>query len=266
MDFSNIDIQHILTALVVFVVFLISAKLLQNVLKRQVFPRLTLEMTVKQIVLKVVYYSLVAIGLLTALQIAGVDISTLLVLAGGLSVGIGFGLQSLVNNFISGFILLFEGATKPGDVINVDGIEGVVQSIELRSVHVITNDGIELIIPSSKLLEEVVINYTRSSAQVRLRISVGVSYNEDMAKVKSILLRAAEHPQVLKEPAPSVQLTDFGDSSVNFDVLVWISEAAQAARIRSDVRFQIWDQFAENGIEIPFPQRVVHMKGKADDR
>jgi small-conductance mechanosensitive channel len=169
-----------------------------------------------------------------------------------------------VSNFISGFILLFEGAIRPGDVINVEGIEGVVQSIELRSVHVITNDGIELIIPSSKLLEEVVINYTRSSARMRLRVSVGVSYKEDMNQVKSLLLRAANHPVVLQEPSPSVQLMDFGDSSVNFDLLVWISEAAQASKIRSDLRVQIWDLFSENQIEIPFPQRVMHMSGRAE--
>lgn len=263
MDLTKYDLESILTALVVFAVFLIGAKILQNILKRQVLTKLAMDMSLKQILLKVIYYSLITIGLLTALQIAGVDISTLLVLAGGLSVGIGFGLQTLVNNFISGFILLFEGATRPGDVINVDGIEGVVQSIELRSVHVVTNDGIELIIPSSKLLEEVVINYTRSNAQMRLRISVGVSYDEDMTKVKNLLLQAAEHPQVLQKPLPSVQLMEFGDNSVNFDLLVWISEAAQASKIRSDLRFQIWELFTKNGIEIPFPQRVVHMKGES---
>ncbi|NIW95609.1 MAG: mechanosensitive ion channel, partial [Phycisphaerae bacterium] len=205
-------------------------------------------------------YGVIIIGTVVALNMMGVDLTLLAVVAGGLSVGLGFGLQEVVSNFVSGFILMFEQSIGPGDVIEVGDDVGIVQTIGVRSTIIRNRDNVELIIPNSRLLSETVTNLTRSDQQVRIRISVGVTYSADPQAVKQALLEAVQHPFVSEQPAPSIQFRDFGDSSLTFDLLVWTDKAFQSLNLASDLRYQIWDALKAHNIEIPFPQRDIHIR------
>ena len=185
--------------------------------------------------------------------------------AGGLSVGLGFGLQAIVSNFISGFILLFEKSVGPGDVIKIGDMTGTVQHVGVRSITVLTRDHIELIVPNSHYLSEVVTNLTRSSRNVRIAILVGVSYNSDPTEVKAALLSAAvETDYVMKLPASEVQFMDFGESSLDFRLLVWTNRPELSMLIGSNLRYNIWNELKARHIEIPFPQRDIHIKSGQD--
>jgi small-conductance mechanosensitive channel len=209
----------------------------------------------------VITYTIITLGVLVALSSIGINLSTLTVVLGGLSVGLAFGLQEIVNNFVSGFILLFERSIEIGDIVEVDQNVGIVQRIGVRSTTIKTRDNVELIIPNSYFLTQVVTNMTRSEDLVRTRVSVGVSYNARPREVEQALLEAAaQHPQVLSDPPPSIQFKDFGDSSLDFELFVWTNQAFQTPKLTSELRYNIWDALAARNIEIPFPQRDIHIR------
>jgi potassium efflux system protein len=198
---------------------------------------------------------------LVALGSVGINLSTLTVVLGGLSVGLAFGLQEIVNNFVSGFILLFERSVQIGDIVQVDDNTGAIQKIGIRSTTINTRDNVELIIPNSYFLTQIVTNMTRSEDLVRTRIAVGVTYNAKPREVEQALLEAAaQHPDVLSNPPPSVQFRDFGNSSLDFELFVWTNQAFQTPQLTSEVRYHIWDALASRNIEIPFPQRDIHIR------
>jgi small-conductance mechanosensitive channel len=195
------------------------------------------------------------------LQSAGINLSTLSIMAGALGVGIGFGLQNITNNFVSGLVILFERPIKVGDRIEVGDITGDVIKISMRSTTIITNDNITVIIPNSDFITSTVINWSHNDRNVRFNVPVGVSYGSDPEKVKALLLKVAdEEDAVLKKPAPDVIFTEFADSSLNFHLRVWTtSHTTRPKVLTSQLYFNIFKIFKENGIEIPFPQRDLHI-------
>jgi small-conductance mechanosensitive channel len=212
----------------------------------------------------VIRYLIVFIGLVIIVQTAGVDLSALSILAGALGVGIGFGLQNITNNFISGIIILLERPIKIGDRVELPeiSVSGNVIGIMARSTTVLTNDNIVIIVPNSKFISDTVINWSYNDTSVRFKIPVGVAYKEDPEKVKKLLLEVAdEEPGVLKDPAPDVLFEGFGDSSLDFFLRFYTSTHSDLPRvIRSKLLFSIFKKFKDNDVEIPFPQRDVHIK------
>ena len=188
--------------------------------------------------------------------------------SGAVGVGIGFGLQKVVANLISGVILLLDRSVKPGDVIAVGDSYGWIDSLGARYVSVITGDGIEHLIPNEELIANRVENWSYSNDRVRLRATVGISYHADLRRAIDLCLEAAlAAPRVLDSPAPACLVTGFGDSSVDLEVRFWINDPVNGtANVRSAVLLGIWDRFHEHGIEIPFPQRDLHLKSATDLR
>ncbi|PZP56941.1 MAG: mechanosensitive ion channel protein MscS [Micavibrio aeruginosavorus] len=216
---------------------------------------------------KVLFYKLTNIflysaGIFLGLNIIGLDLTALAVFGGALGLGIGFGLQKIFSNLISGIILLMDKSVKPGDVIAIGDTYGWVNKLGARYVSVLTRDGKEHLIPNENLISEQVENWSYSDSNIRIHVPVGVSYNSDMHKVREVLLTAAkESPRILKDHPIVCLMKDFGDNSVNFELRAWIGDPQQGvSNIKSEIYFRIWDLFKENGIEIPFPQRDVHLK------
>lgn len=257
----RITVGSIFFGVATLTLFFVLSRGIRQFLQQVFLPRAGAEPALTQAISALVSYSIVVLGAAAALSAMGIDLTTFAVIVGGLSVGLGFGLQEVVNNFISGFILLFERSLGPGDVIRISDETGVVQNVGIRSTTIKTRSDIELIVPNSYFLTEIVTNLTRTERQVRVRISVGVSYSSDPREVKKALLEAVvDHPHVLSEPAPRVQFKDFGDSSLNFDLLVWTNQAHRIPGFSSELRFNIWDALAAHNIEIPFPQRDIHIR------
>ncbi len=215
----------------------------------------------------ILQYLIVFFGFLLVLQSAGIDLSTLTVLSGTIGIGIGFGLQNIVDNFFSGLIILLERPIKIGDRIEVGGINGDVTRIAIRSTTVKTNDNINIIIPNSEFVSKQVINWSHTDRNVRVSVPVGVSYTSDPKKVRDVLLNVAEnHPAILEKPSPDVIFHEFGDSSLNFELRVWTRTHIQIPRIlRSEINYRIFEAFKKNGIEIPFPQHDIHFKSSNID-
>jgi small-conductance mechanosensitive channel len=207
-------------------------------------------------------YMIYAFGLMVGLESLGVNLSSLLVVGGALSVGIGFGLQNITNNFVSGLILLVERPIKLGDRVEVGGTNGDVVRIAARSTWVRTNDNVVIIIPNSEFVSNRVTNWTANDRQVRFSLPVGVSYGSNPDQVRDILTKVAlAHPDVLRHPSPEVRFEGFGDSSLNFELMIWTITQVQTPKLLvSDLNFAIFRAFREAGIEIPFPQRDVYLK------
>lgn len=204
------------------------------------------------------------LGVVITLEMIGISLSSIFALGGVLMVGIGFGLQNITQNFISGIILLFERPIKRGDLVEVDGIAGRVTDIGTRSTTVITRDDVSIIVPNSKFISEQVVNDSHSGERRRFHIDVGVAYGSDVQKVEQVLMKvAADHPRVIDVPKPRVFFKEFGDSSLNFDLTVWIEDLWASNEILSDIRFAIDNEFRKSEIEIPFPQRDLHIRSSS---
>jgi len=234
-------------------------------LEQEWLTRTHMDRGARESVAKISSYVGVLIAFVVALSIAGMNFSKLAIIAGALSVGIGFGLQNIVNNFISGLILLFERPVKTGDWIVVGDVEGYVKRISIRTTQIMTFDRADVIVPNTELISGNVTNMMLHDPRGRLRIPVGVAYGSDTGKVKELLLQIAdEHPEVMGEGygviAPYVLFLEFGDSSLNFELRCFIADIDRRRRVVSDINFAIDEAFRENGIEIPFPQRDIHIK------
>ena len=199
-------------------------------------------------------------ALFIGIDMLGIDLTAFAVFAGSRGVAVGFGLQKTFGNLIAGIILLMDRSIKPGDVIVVGDSFGWVNKIGVRAVSIITRDGKEHLIPNENLMTQEVENWSYSDRNVRVRIPVGVGYDSDLALAQQLMLRAAqESPRVLSNPKPNVWLTSFGDSRVEHDILVWISDPESGVgSVRSDVLNRLWILFREHGVTIPYPQRVIH--------
>ncbi len=235
--------------------------LLQAISEIQVFVPKGVDRGVRDAVKKLMHYGVVLIGFLFALSSLGMSLQNFVVVLGALGVGIGFGLQDMVNNFLSGLILLFERPIKVGDFIVVNNEWGDIKKIGLRSTVVETIDHAEIIVPNSQLISEKVTNWTLSSRVARLVVPVGVAYGSDVPQVMKILTEvASEHPDTVTDPPPSILFVAFGESSLDFEIRVFVRDIASRFRIRSEILQQIDARFRAGGIEIPFPQRDLHLR------
>jgi small-conductance mechanosensitive channel len=206
-------------------------------------------------------YGGLVIALFASISALGVDLGNLALIAGALSVGIGFGLQSIVNNFVSGLILLFERPIKVGDWIVTTSGEGTVKKISVRSTEIETFDRSSIIVPNSELVSSTVTNWTHKDKIGRISVAVGVSYGSDPEKVRDILLKCANaHPLVVAYPEPFVVWKDFGASSLDFELRAFLNDISKGLQVRTDLRFAIFKALADAGIEIPFPQTDIHIK------
>jgi small-conductance mechanosensitive channel len=220
-----------------------------------------MDIGVKESLKRLTHYALFSVGFLVAVSMAGLDLQKFTILAGALGVGIGFGLQNIVNNFVSGLILLFERPVKVGDIINIDQDWGTIKKIGLRSTIFETFDRAEIIVPNADLVAQKVTNWTFSSKIVRVNLPVGVAYGSPLEKVLGVLNRAArEHPDVFSYPEPNTIFEEFGNSSINFRLRFWVHTIDDRMKIRSEVAVIVDRLFREEGIEIPFPQRDLHLR------
>jgi small-conductance mechanosensitive channel len=248
----------------VIIAFLIISRVLRKILKRRILPRFKLAEGAQFVILRLIHYVLVVIGLLLAINLVGIQMTSLAVIFGLLGVGIAFGLQNITSNFVSGLILLFERPVSVGDYIEVGGAMGRVQSINMRSTTVITRDNITLIVPNSSFIADTVTNWSVGDPKIRINVPVGVAYGSDTELVKRLLLEVAEnHPDVLKDPKPDVLFREFADSSLNFDLRIWILNPMGRFKTISDVNYAVDAAFREHGVTIPFPQRDVHFYQEA---
>jgi small-conductance mechanosensitive channel len=212
---------------------------------------------------RILQYVLVVSGTLVCVDTLGVDVGTLAALGAMLSVGIGFGLQNITQNFISGIILLIERPIQKGDFVVVGEIVGTVIEIEMRATKVLSRDGVAMIVPNSEFVSGRVFNQSHPTTRKRVRIAVGVAYGTDTTLVRETLIGIGlAHDMVLKDPAPIVLFNKFGDSSLDFELAVWLDSPEREPVIMSELRFEIDRVFRQKGIEIPFPQREIHVRGK----
>ncbi|MDH4236514.1 MAG: mechanosensitive ion channel [Nitrospira sp.] len=228
----------------------------------QLLARSNVDLGVRLAIGAIIRYIVVSVGLIVIFQAAGIDLSTLTIVAGALGVGVGFGLQNITNNLVSGFILLIERPIKVGDRIEVGPVTGDVVNISLRSTTVVTNDNIAIIVPNSEFVSNSVTNWSYTDRNVRFNFPVGVSYRSDPELVRRLLIQVAgQHPGVLKDPKADALLQEFGDSSLNFTLRVWTRQYSTTPGVlRSELNFMIWNIFKAHGIEIPFPQRDLHIR------
>jgi len=248
----------LLLALAAFVVVIAVTRTVQRVFERRVFPQTRLDIGVRTAVIAGLGYVGLVIAVLYAISVLGIDLTKLAIIAGALSVGIGFGLQNIVNNFVSGLILLVERPIKIGDWIVVGSIEGWVRRINVRATQIETFNRADVIIPNSELLQSAVVNLTHKSKLGRLDVPVGVAYAADIDAVESILLEcAAGHPNVQGYPPPYVLFMNFGDSALEFELRVFLDDVETRLSTASDLRKAITRRFRESGVEIPFPQRDI---------
>lgn len=238
------------------------AGLTRRLLQNRLLPHTFLSAGQRYAYARISSYAVYLIGLVVGLQTAGVNLNSLLVVGGAIGIGVGLGLQTLANNFVSGLVLLFEQPIKLGDRVEVGGVLGDVVRMAGRSTWVRTNENVVIIVPNSEFISNRVVNWTANDRRVRFSLPLGVSYGSDPAKVREILLATTRgHGDVLDDPAPDVLFLGFGDSALNFELRVWTVRQVQTPKIlASDLYYRIFDDFRREGIEIPFPQRDLHLR------
>jgi small-conductance mechanosensitive channel len=245
----------------IFILFYTTAKLRRWVVYK-VLSKSKIDLGVRVAVGTIIRYIVLAIGFIIVLQTVGIDLSSVTILAGALGIGIGFGLQNITNNFVSGIVILFERPIKVGDRIEVGKVSGDVIRISMRSTTIVTNDNISIIVPNSEFISSTVINWSHIDRNIRLNFPINVSYKEDPERVKKLLLEVVtENEGILKEPKPDVLFDKYGESSLNFNLRIWTREYINRPGVlKSQVYYAVFKKFKENGIEIPYPQRDLHIK------
>ncbi|MEQ9289407.1 MAG: mechanosensitive ion channel [Cyclobacteriaceae bacterium] len=210
---------------------------------------------------QILNYTIIVLAIIAGLDMVGIQLTLLLAGSAALLVGVGLGLQQVFNDIVSGILLLFEGTVSVGDIIEIDSVIGKVEKISIRTSKIETRDGIVIIVPNSKLVSDNVINWSHNRSVTRFRIKVGVAYGSDVKLVMQLLHEAAiEHPEVVREPIPKARFIDFGDSSLNFELLFYSKRMFDIEFVRSDIRVTIDQKFRDHNVTIPFPQRDLHLK------
>jgi len=256
-----ITVSSVLWFLLVLVIFFALSKLVNRVIIRRLLIRFDIERSIRYNMLRLGHYVIMVIGTLFAFQFVGLDLSSMAFIFGLLSVGIGFGLQNITSNFISGLILLFERPIKVGDRVTVGEVEGDVVAINMRATTINSLRNISIIVPNSEFISSQVTNWSYGDPKIRVDIDVGVSYNSDLDMVlKTLKELAEEHPAVLKSHPPQVLLMSFGDSSWDMQLRFWMASPEGYYRIRSEVNCAIVKRFRDYNIEIPYPQRDLHVR------
>lgn len=267
--FTISETQVTLWTFIYFIVLLVMLVFIANRIKKLLLTRLltrtSLDVGARQAVATIIRYLVLFLGLLIIIQSAGINLTTLNVLAGVVGIGIGFGLQNIASNFISGLIILFERPIRVGDRIVVGGVEGDVTSINARSTTVLTNDNISIIVPNSQFITENVVNWSYANHTVRIKIPVSVAYGSDVKLVTDLLLQVArENEDVLEKPEPAVRFIEFGDNGLLFELRAWTTTLVhRRGKFISDINYAVHDIFTKNKIEFPFPQRDLHIRSGA---
>ncbi len=260
---SQVSVLDIITGLLTAGLLIWGALALAAILDRHLrdFPNMPASAAV--LVGKTARFALLALAVLIALNTSGIDLTALAVFGGALGVGIGFGLQKVVGNFISGVILLMDRSIKPGDVIEINETYGRINKMAARYTSVITRDGTEFLIPNEDMITQPVVNWSHSNLLVRRKIPVQISYGSDLEKAMALMVEASlEVPRVLKTPEPRPLLKGFGSDGVDIELRMWIRDPENGvSNVASDVMMLIWTKFHDNNIEFPFPQRDVHITG-----
>jgi len=250
-----------ISTIIILTLFILFTAVLLKILKRVIYRSNKFDSAKKFSIYNLCKYFIIFFSIITSLQILGFDLSVLMAGSAALLVGIGFGLQNVFSDFISGIIILVDASVKVNDVIELNGLVGSVKEINFRTTTVMTRDEKYIIIPNSDLTSSQLINWTHSQVTSRFEVEVGVDYNSDINSVMKLLLEAvSRHQKVLKTPAPFVRFTEFGDSSLNFTVLFWSDDIFRIENVKSEIRVEIFNLFKENNIQIPFPQRVLHIQ------
>jgi small-conductance mechanosensitive channel len=251
-------VNFVIVAAVLFVV----AQLVNRLLDVSIMRMTALDISQRVLIQKLAGIGVVVAAIMLGIDLLGIDLTALAVFSGAFGLAVGFGLQKTFGNLLAGLILLMDRSIKPGDVIVVGQTFGTVSRIGVRAVSVITRDGKEHLIPNEQLMTEPVENWSYSSRDVRLHIPIGVAYGSNLALAQKLMIEAATAAaRVLPEPAPRVWLRKFGESAVEHDILVWITDPESGVgNVQSDILNRLWRLFAENGIELPFPQRDLHIR------
>lgn len=261
-DDRPITVSKVVTAILLFLIGYLLSRRISRQVRRKLFPKLKLAEGVSAALESLLFYFLVIFFALFALKLANVPLTIFTILGGAVAIGIGFGSQNIMNNFISGLILLMEQPIRVGDLVQLDDLTGTVLRIGLRSTIIRASSNIDLIVPNSQFLEKMVVNWTLADRRVRLNIKIGIAYGAPTRQAAEILKKAVqEHAQVLKSPEPLVWFSDFGDNALLFEVHFWshVKSMTEKRTTESDLRFVIDDLFREAGIVIAFPQRDVHL-------
>jgi small-conductance mechanosensitive channel len=261
-------VWSLIKSVVMVTVFLVLASLISRAIETRVMKLQGIALSTRIGISKFTYFFLLGLGVLLGINATGVELTTLTVLTGAVGLGLGFGLQAIAANFVSGFVLLMDKSIKPGDVISFTGVSGTstenfgwVQELRGRYVVVRDRDGVETLVPNQHLITNPVINWSYSDPRVRLKLPVRVSYRDDPELALQVLLEAANHcPRVLQQPPPASRLMHFGDSGIELELRFWIADPQEGVNnVRSDVNRAIWRAFKQHGITIPVAQREIRM-------
>ncbi len=258
---SDFTLWTIISSLFFIVLLVIAASVISRLLKNKILTRYKMDIGLRVAIGNLFKYMLIILGVVVIFSTVGIDLSAFTVLLGTLGVGIGFGLQNITANFVSGISLLIERPIKVGDRIEVGNTTGDVVKIGLRATIVLTNDNIAIIVPNSDFITKEVVNWSYNEQNVRLRIPVGVAYSSNVRQVEKLLLEVANaNEDVLADPPPVVRFTGLGDSALEFELRIWTTSLIKRpGKITSDLYFSIFEILREHHVEIPFPQRVVHL-------
>ena len=257
----RLSVYSVLLGIVTIVVLVWLAGLFSKMIEVQIDRSSTLTPSAKALFSKILKFSLVTLALVVGLTSTGIDLTAFAVFSGAVGVGVGFGLQKVISNLISGVILLIDRSIKPGDVIMVGDTYGWINSLAARYTSVITRDGQEHLIPNEDMITRPVVNWTYTSSKVRQRLQVSIAYKSDLRKAMALMIEAAqETKRVIEDPPLNCLVLGFGDNGVDLELRMWIQDPQNGVRnVKSDVYLKIWDKFHDNGIEFPFPQRDIHI-------
>ena len=259
---SNLTLQSLFILGFLIVVVIFAEKIFRERIIMRIFEKTEFPEALEYGIARILGYVFMVIGFYMSLQIVGIDLSSLAFIAGGISVGVGFGMRDVINNFLSGIIIFAEQPIAIGDRVEVGDTAGRVIKISLRSTMVVTNDNITIIVPNGKFISESVTNWSYSDPKVRMKIPVSVAYGTDPEKLKELLLEVAKASSTtLEDPAPKVVFREFGDNSLKFELRVWTEEMSKRpGSYKSSLNFAIEEKLRENGIKIPFPQLDLHVQ------
>lgn len=258
---SRLSLLSILQLLIAVVFFVVLASWLTRIIEKQTTKSPHINSSMQVILTKISKFSLYGLAILFSLKSVGIDLTAFAVFSGAIGVGIGFGLQKIFSNFISGFILLFDRSIRPGDVISIGDRFGWVQSLHARYVVVKDRDGVETLIPNENLITSEVINWSYSDRAIRTRIPVQISYDDDPEVAMNLLLEATkDKPRILTKPEPAARLIGFGDNGIDLELRIWINDPEEGvANVVSEINLSIWKSFQKHNVSIPFPQRDVRI-------
>lgn len=254
-------------ALITIVLFFLITGILSEFGEKRIKSIRGIHSSNKALINKAFHIFIYFFGFIIALNILGIDLTAFAIFSGAIGIGIGFGLQKITSNFISGLILLFEKSIENGDMVELsDGTYGLIQKTSARYTLLETFEGREMMIPNEDFIINRVTNWTFNNRKGRLELNIGVAYESDIEKAMELILEAArEHPRCMDDPGPSCYLKEFGDSSVNFMLFFWVEDVSQGRyRAKSDVMMSVWKKFKEHNITIPFPQRDIYIKNASD--